>query len=550
MNKPLNLLIVEDSSDDADLLLAELRRAGFAPTGKRIQTESDFLAELKNSPEIILSDYSMPEFSGLQAAELLRKSGSDIPFILISGVMGEEVAVEAMRQGATDYLLKDRLTRLGSAVERALRELQEHRQFKKAEQQITLQNRALEQFRERLVLATTSAHIGIWDWDVVADRLVWDAKMYELYGIRESDFSGAYEAWQKGLHPEDREKGAAAIAAAIAGAEDFEIEFRVLWPNGEVHHLEAHAVVQRAPNGSALRMIGVNRDITERKRAEANLEQTHKELVKASRLAGMTEFASGVLHNVGNVLNSINVASTCMSDSLKRSKSASLAKVVALMRQNETDLGDFFTRDPKGKQLPGYLAQLAEHLDREHATTLQELAELQQNVEHIKHLVTTQQDSAKMSRLPELTPLADLVEAALKLNANGFSSAGIQVRREFAAVPAIMTPKHMVLQILVNLVRNAQQACEGSGGAEKCLTIRLSQEAGRIRIAVTDNGSGISPENLPRIFAHGFTTKKDGHGFGLHSAAAAAGELGGSLSVQSGGLGRGATFTLELPMNS
>ena len=126
---------------------------------------------------------------------------------------------------------------------------------------------ALRQSQESLTLATEVARIGIWDWDVAANKLVWDARMFELYGIREQDFSGAYDAWQAGLHPEDRARGDAAITAAIDGVKDFNIEFRVVWPNGEVHNIEAHALVQRAADGRATRMIGVNWDITERERA-------------------------------------------------------------------------------------------------------------------------------------------------------------------------------------------------------------------------------------------------------------------------------------------
>ena len=134
MATPLNILIVEDSPDDADLIVAELRRAGFDPKWKRVETEPDFLAEIEKFPDIILSDYSMPQFSGLRAAELLQKSGLNIPFILISGTVGEDVAVEAMKHGATDYLLKDRIARLGQAVERALEQkqlrMQRHRRKK------------------------------------------------------------------------------------------------------------------------------------------------------------------------------------------------------------------------------------------------------------------------------------------------------------------------------------------------------------------------------------------------------------------------------------
>ena len=133
MTTPLNILIVEDSPDYADLLVRELRRAGFEPKWKRVETEPDFLAELKKSPDIILSDYSMPQFSGLRAAQLTKESGLKIPFILISGTVGEETAVEAMKHGATDFLLKDRIGRLGSAVTRALQEAEEHRELNRVE---------------------------------------------------------------------------------------------------------------------------------------------------------------------------------------------------------------------------------------------------------------------------------------------------------------------------------------------------------------------------------------------------------------------------------
>ncbi|HWN96026.1 MAG TPA: PAS domain S-box protein, partial [Methylomirabilota bacterium] len=343
-------------------------------------------------------------------------------------------------------------------------------------QDITERKRAsalLLESQQRLALAKESAHIGIWDWDVAGDNLVWDARMYELYGLREQDFSGAYEAWQKGLHPEDRERGDAAIRAALDGIKDFHIEFRVVWPGGEVRHIEANALVQRAADGSALRMIGVNWDITERKRAEAALEKTHKELVEASRKAGMAEVATGVLHNVGNVLNSVSVASSCLADSLKRSKTTNLSKVVVLLREHETDLSAFLTHHPQGKQIPDYLAQLADHLAGEHAVTLKELAQLQKNIEHIKEVVTVQQSCAKGAGHAETLQVTDLVEDTLRMDSSGRDHCDIQVIREFGHPPAITAEKHKVLQILTNLVRNAKQSCQESGRADKQLILRV-----------------------------------------------------------------------------
>jgi signal transduction histidine kinase len=148
----------------------------------------------------------------------------------------------------------------------------------------------------------------------------------------------------------------------------------------------------------------------------------------------------------------------------------------------------------------------------------------------------------------EMVRVTDLVEDALRMNSTSLCRHDIHVVKEFESVPAISVEKHKVLQILVNLVRNAKQACDDTALVEKRLTIRVTNGDDRVRIAVSDNGCGISPENLTRIFGHGFTTKKGGHGFGLHSSALAARELGGALTVHSDGPGTGATFTLELPV--
>ncbi|HEX7618707.1 MAG TPA: ATP-binding protein, partial [Verrucomicrobiae bacterium] len=252
-------------------------------------------------------------------------------------------------------------------------------------------------------------------------------------------------------------------------------------------------------------------------------------------------------HNVGNVLNSVNIASSCVADSLRKSKAANLSKVAAMLREHESDLGSFLTTDAKGKQLPGYLGQLAEHLVLEQTGALKELSELQKNIGHIKDIVTMQQGLAKGSGLKEKLQVSDLVEDALRMNAGTLARHDIQIITEFKDVPSVIVEKHKVLQILVNLIRNARYACEESGREDKQMTMCVANGEGRIKISVSDNGIGIPPENLTRIFNHGFTTRKDGHGFGLHSGALAAKEMGGSLIAQSEGAGRGATFTLELP---
>jgi C4-dicarboxylate-specific signal transduction histidine kinase len=289
-------------------------------------------------------------------------------------------------------------------------------------------------------------------------------------------------------------------------------------------------------------------EIEERKRMEIQVDKTHKELLVASRQAGMAEVATSVLHNVGNVLNSANVSATLVADGVKKSKVSSLARVVALLREHDSDLGTFIASDPRGKHLPTYLAELSDYLLADQETTVKEVDSLLRNIEHIKEIVAMQQSYAKVSGVKEIVNVRDLVEDSLRMNEGALNRHGVEVIREFEDVPPINVEKHKVLQILVNLVRNAKQACDESSRVDKRLTLSIANRGGSIKMLVTDNGIGISAENRTCIFAHGFTTKKDGHGFGLHGGALAAKEMGGSLSLHSDGPGQGATFTLELPM--
>jgi PAS domain S-box-containing protein len=298
------------------------------------------------------------------------------------------------------------------------------------------------------------------------------------------------------------------------------------------------------------RIIGVTvvfTDITERKRAQAELEDIHKQLVEASRRSGMAEIATNVLHNVGNVLNSVNVSTGLVVESVKRSKTSSLARVVVLLQEHAHDLGAFITNDSRGKHLPAYLAQLSDLLLAEQEINVRELDSLRRNVEHIKEIVAMQQNYATFGGVKEMINVANLVEDSLRLNEDALGRQSVKVIREFEAVPPLNVEKHKILQILVNVLRNAKHACQDSECADKQITVRVAIGDGRIRISVIDNGVGIPPENLTRIFNHGFTTRKGGHGFGLHSGALAAKEMDGSLTVQSAGPGQGATFTLELP---
>ena len=320
-----------------------------------------------------------------------------------------------------------------------------------------------------------------------------------------------------------------------------------LWNGREVWFDLSNSLLE-VPGEEPLALC-IFRDVTQRKQAADELEHLHRQLLEVSRQAGMAEVATSVLHNVGNVLNSVNVSSSLIADMVRHSKATNLMKAAGLLREHSSDLAVFLSGDARGRQLPEYLSSLAGHLASEQVELLKELKSLAGNIDHIKEIVAMQQNYAKVLGVLETIPVSDLVEDALRLNAGAMERHHVSVVREFSQVPPILVDKHKVLQILVNLIRNAKYALDDRGHSDKRLTLRISPNGdSRVRIAVIDNGIGIPAEYLTRIFEHGFTTRKEGHGFGLHNGALAAKDLGGSLTAQSDGSGKGATFILELPL--
>jgi signal transduction histidine kinase len=301
--------------------------------------------------------------------------------------------------------------------------------------------------------------------------------------------------------------------------------------------------------GKVVGIVGINRDISDLKIAEQKIESINRELREASRQAGMAEVATGVLHNVGNVLNSVNVAAGVLSDRLTHSKAAGVGKLSKLFLERQNDLGKFLSEDERGKQIPAYLQQLSEHLEKEQVEMRKELNELVLNVEHIKEIVATQQNYARVLGVAEVVDLSEVMEDAIKIHGGAYERHGIKLIREYDKVPQATLDKHKVMQILINFLSNAKYACDAGKKDFKSVTVRIKLIAkDRVKLQVADNGIGIAPENLTKIFSQGFTTRKGGHGFGLHSGAIAARELGGTINAESDGVGHGATMTLEIPI--
>ena len=347
-----------------------------------------------------------------------------------------------------------------------------------------------------------------------------------------------------GKTPVPREQRA--LACALRGENVTDLEHVVVTPEHAVRTVLSSGRQLIGPGGERLGAAVVSQDITERRHAEQELEELNKQLLVASRQAGMAEVATNVLHNVGNVLNSVNVSASLAAERIKKSKCAGLVRVAELLSA-QSDLAGFMS-GPQGQHLPAYLQELARELLTERDASVAELGALRANVEHIKEIVAMQQGYAKRGGITDTLDMRTLIEDSLRMNEGAFSRHGVTIVRDFAEVPPIQVDKHKVLQILVNVIRNAKYACAEMTGGEKRVTVRVRATPSSILVTVHDTGIGIPPENLERIFNHGFTTRAEGHGFGLHSSALAAREIGGSLYAESGGVGQGATFTLTLPL--
>lgn len=299
----------------------------------------------------------------------------------------------------------------------------------------------------------------------------------------------------------------------------------------------------------AMRTEELHRETEERKRSEALVNDAR---IRNAREAGMAEVATGVLHNVGNALNSVNVSVSMISDKVKHTKLPWLAKASGLLQDNAS-VPAFLTEHAQGKQLPGYLHKLSLQLVQEHGALLKELESLHRGVTHMTEIVTAQQTFARVGSRPASSECIEphvLMEEALSLGLHGPASEEVEILRSFAQPGAVAVDRHRLLQILVNLISNASHAVASNTGPRR-IEVRVDDSVtSRLRFTVRDNGMGIADDEKVKIFTHGFTTRTTGHGFGLHASACAAMEMRGTLTCESAGPGRGSSFTVDLPLET
>ena len=555
------LLFMEDDRALARLLQKRLQR-----TGHTVDLAEDGRVGLEmmrdKRYDLIIVDQRMPIYNGLEVISELADMPDAPPAIMVTGAGDESIAVQALKLGAYDYVVKDAasgyMELLPTVIDQVFNKKKLEQEKERAEKAVLESEnryRSLVEQSPDTIIVLSEGKVGF--INQAGARLLGAKAEEELVGMTIADFvhPDFIEAFERVTMPCGR--------ANLGLTQRFESRF--LRRDRHEMDVDVKAICIDYDGCSACQLAV--RDISARKKAEleisemnteleqmledqsSQLDNLHEEMEVATQQLNMAQMATGALHNVKNVLNSLIVGTSMMGKILATSKIGKVSKVAQLLMENRSELGTFLSEGERGRFLPNFLASLAGSLEKEHDMIRQELHGLTKNLEHIKFSIQLQLASTRLSENSEFVSLNDLVEDALQVNASAINRLGVRIQRGGATMPPIPGNRHKVLQVIVNLISNALNALEDVSEGNRTLEIRLEMpDETKAAVTVIDSGIGISRENLDDIFNYGFTTRKAGHGFGLHSCLQLASEMGGNLSAHSDGMGRGASFTLTLPL--
>jgi light-regulated signal transduction histidine kinase (bacteriophytochrome) len=402
--------------------------------------------------------------------------------------------------------------------------------------------RAFEVLTARFNLATREANVGVWErWDETGN-IWWSEVMYRIFGRDPASFEPNLEKWIMCVHPEDRKRIRVSSDPAVGPRTSAVLRYRIVRPDGSIRHVESVGATEWV-DGS---ISGILLDVTDRVAVEVREEDLQRQLRDSSRQAGMAEIAIGVLHNVGNVLNSLGVANAAARRSLNAVRVQRLEQTSALIEEHRATLGTFLTDDERGRHLPDYLKALSAQLAADVGSARAEIDTIEQLLQHLRDIVSAQQAYAKIGGLLETVSLQELAETALLVLEP--KPAAVDLVTDYEDVPPVTTDRHKLLQILVNLISNARDAVQASPDGPHRVLVRIYRDADHAMVSVEDSGVGMTPEVIERLWRFGFTTKSSGYGFGLHHSANAARELGATITAHSDGPGKGSRFVVRLPL--
>lgn len=416
------------------------------------------------------------------------------------------------------------------------------------ERSMEISSRELLSLNRQLEIAQQLGHLGYWEADVPNDKIFWSKELYILHGMTPDELPPKYDSFLRSIHESDREHMKSLLEKALVEEGTYKNELRIKISNGKYRWF--YTTFQSFLNENSKILKGVSLDITVRKKAEQKITSLRNQLIFSSRLAGMADVASSTLHNVGNVLNSANVSIEFLKEFISQSKIKEMDAITVLLQKNLSRLSEYIATDPQGKYVPEYLIALLQKVKEEYELVSKEIENLSRHIAHVSDIIMAQNDIGRSSGMREKVFLPEVIDTALEMTDFSFEEHDIHIVKNYQKTPFVVADKVKLLQILLNLIRNSKDALmESSVDKKRTITISLKENnvTNQLIIKIKDSGIGISPENLKKIFSFGFTTKECGHGMGLHMSALNAKEMGGSLNVHSGGIGKGAVFDLVIP---
>ncbi|KGP63080.1 ATPase [Legionella norrlandica] len=414
------------------------------------------------------------------------------------------------------------------------------------ERSIDISSKEMRETNSKLEYAQDIAQMGYWYYDADTDTATWSKGLFKILGVSSSRPALNYPEFLELVHPNDRPGLKNLVEKALVKKEDYDYELRV---KSEGNNYRWYRTIGKAISEKN-QLSGVLMDINKRKIIEEQIQELNNKLVSTARLAGMSEVATSILHNVGNILNSVNVSAIILKKNVSKIHYKKLTAIKTMIDENIHQLNEYLLNNPKGKLILPYLDALSKALQEEYEENIKEANHLEVNINHIKEIIAMQQSLSGVSNLTEKISVPELIHNAV----NSIILERYQIAVHIDIEPEInefATDKSKLFQIITNLLTNAKDSVllHKPNGSKEILISVKHVDKNHITIKVSDNGVGIEKIDLNRIFSFGFTTKKNGHGFGLHCSAIYARDLGGSLNVESNGSGQGAQFILDLPIN-
>ncbi|MDD5134266.1 MAG: response regulator [Phycisphaerae bacterium] len=557
----MRVLLAEDDTASRMILEKHLSDWGYEVLTAENGSEAWEIIRTQQ-PQIVLIDWIMPGMDGLELCKKIRSvpDGKYIYLIFLTSKAQNEDIVIALDAGADDYLCKpfDREV-LKSRMAVGVRTVNYEDQLVKSEERY---HRITDGITDYIFTVTIS--------DGRITEFIHSDTSISVTGYDKKELTDNSLLWLQMVHKDDQLQVRGQLDKCTAGEKVEPLEYRIIRKDGAVRWVKSTIVQHFDRDGRLDSFDGLLQDITERKNAETEmkiekekaeesqaklerlnlqLEVTYKKLMETAHSAGMAEVAADVLHNVGNVLNSINVSAATLVEKLSKSDIGDLSKLAQLLCAHSGDLTDFLENDPQGKYIPTYLSELSSHLTQQQNETVEKLGAIIKNVKQIKDIVKMQRSYTGIERHQDCVLLQELIENAIEINNAGLQRQNIEVIREYDDIGYILIDRQRCLQAIVNLIDNAARSLSMSNKDLKILKIRTVRADGlKLRIEICDNGIGVAAGELNSIFDRGYTTKQTGGGFGLHSSLLAVKDMQGTITAQSSGRDKGAMFIIELPL--